>query len=212
MLSTDLIIKIKNLSLPATIILLYASNRTDKKIIYIKKLKEETTFTDKQIDEALKELAIVTIIDGFIRLTINPLIKSIVRDKDTLQISINNSLLEYLNNHNSSIKEFLNINKENRNTCLLFALLVENNKQLENNGFQLSFNALKDLLQVSGKYNELKDLQKNLISKPIRLINKRLNWEKDTYLYTYTKIDSNSKKLVGVRFYQASIDMEAIDL
>jgi len=198
MLTSDLIIKIKGLSTNALYILQHTYGKSYQDFIYIKQ-ELKPFLTDKGIDTALKELASINIINEDNGLQIEPLIKKIKRDTDILQISINVYLLTYLMDHHTSLKDFISIKRADKNTCLLFALLIEKSPQLYYEGFTTSFNSLKVYLQVFNKYKDLKDIQKNLISKPIRIINEYLNREE--YIYEYIK---ENKKLTGVRFNLAS--------
>lgn len=194
MILTDLIIKIKGLSTPAKRLLLYTGNRAEEKYIYIKDLKETTTLNDLKIDEALKEIARVNVVNEGDKLYISPLIKRIIKDKDTLQISFNSSLLMYLTERNTTIKTIIDMSNKDKKTCLLFAFLLEKDKEIRDKGYQGTFNTIRDHLQASGKYKGLKDFQKNLISCPIRLINECLNWEVKTYDYEYKRANKNDKE------------------
>jgi hypothetical protein len=207
MLTSDLILKIKGLSMNAVIVLQHAEGKSYQDFIYIEQ-ELKHSLTDEEIDNALKELASINIINEDNKgLLIEPLIRKIKRDKDTLQISINIFLLTFLMDNHSSIKDFIAISKTDKNTCLLFALLVDKSPLIyDDEGLTLSFNSIRSYLQVYGKYQDLKDFQKNLISKPIRLINQCLNCKK--YTYEYIKKDNKTK---SVLFDLANEDNKALE-
>jgi len=186
MITSDLILKIKSLSNNAKIILKLTKDKSYQDFIYVE-AELKPYFTDKQINEALKELASINIINEDTKnLLIEPLIKKVKRDKEILQISVNVFLLTFLKDHHSSIDDFIAISRADKKTCLLFALLVDRSSSIyDGEGLKLSFNSIKASLQVYGKYKDLKDIQKNLISKPIGFINKTLNPEKHIYTYEY---------------------------
>ena len=195
MILQNLIIQLKKLSRQANNVLLYASNRKDKQV-YVKELKSFYKLTSEELDTCLIELASINIIDKEDTLLIVPLVKRIEKDNDILTIDINKYLLTLLQDHNSNMRDFIDMKKQDKNTCLLFALLVENDALLNNGGLTLSLISLKDKLQVTGKYTVLKDLQKNLISKPIRMINTKFNQDIYKYEYQYNSLS----QITGVIF------------
>ena len=206
MIEQNLIIQLKRMSTKAKYVLLFASNRQGQQL-YIKEIKELYKLTSKELDSCLIELASINIIIKDKNLLIIPLVKKIERSKDVLTIEINREILSSLQDHKSNIQDFINISKKDKNTCLLFALLVENNTQLLNEGLTVPLLTLKVKLQAVDKYEVLKDFQKNLISKPIRVLNNILI--ENRYTYSYIKKD---RKVIGVKFSLINNEYETIEL
>jgi len=206
MIEQNLIIQLKRMSTKAKYVLLFASNRQGQQL-YIKEIKELYKLTSKELDSCLIELASINIIIKDKNLLIIPLVKKIERSKDVLTIGINREILSSLQDHKSNIQDFINISKKDKNTCLLFALLVENNTQLLNEGLTVPLLTLKVKLQAVDKYEVLKDFQKNLISKPIRVLNNILI--ENRYTYSYIKKD---RKIIGVKFSLINNEYETIEL
>jgi hypothetical protein len=212
MISSDLILKLRGLTPETRQLLLYVSNRTGDKFISIGKLKEDTHYTNEVIEKTLIKLANINIIDKEHSLTIMPLIKKLYKDEAELKITLNTALLKYLIDHKTNIKEFIEvagIQKVTKNTCLLFALLVDSREWLENhNELRMDFRELKIHLQIGNKkYLETNDIQKQLIRTPIRAINSVLTSEEDPdlYIFIYPKDD---KKHTSVVFSLVSKDIE----
>jgi len=206
MIEQNLIIQLKRMSTKAKYVLLFASNRQGQQL-YIKEIKELYKLTSKELDSCLIELASINIIIKDKNLLIIPLVKKIERSKDVLTIEINREILSSLQDHKSNMQDFINISKKDKNTCLLFALLVENNTQLLNEGLTVPLLTLKVKLQAVDKYEVLKDFQKNLISKPIRVLNNILI--ENRYTYSYIKKD---RKIIGVKFSLINNEYETIEL
>lgn len=206
MIEQNLIIQLKRMSTKAKYVLLFASNRQGQQL-YIKEIKDLYKLTSKELDSCLIELASINIIIKDKNLLIIPLVKKIERSKDVLTIGINREILSSLQDHNSNMQDFINISKKDKNTCLLFALLVENNTQLLNEGLTVPLLTLKVKLQAVDKYEVLKDFQKNLISKPIRVLNNILI--ENRYTYSYIKKD---RKIIGVKFSLINNEYETIEL
>lgn len=206
MIEQNLIIQLKRMSTKAKYVLLFASNRQGQQL-YIKEIKELYKLTSKELDSCLIELASINIIIKDKNLLIIPLVKKIERSKDVLTIGINREILSSLQDHKSNMQDFINISKKDKNTCLLFALLVENNTQLLNEGLTVPLLTLKVKLQAVDKYEVLKDFQKNLISKPIRVLNNILI--ENRYTYSYIKKD---RKIIGVKFSLINNEYETIEL
>jgi len=206
MIEQNLIIQLKRMSTKAKYVLLFASNRQGQQL-YIKEIKELYKLTSKELDSCLIELASINIIIKDKNLLIIPLVKKIERSKDVLTIEINREILSSLQDHKSNMQDFINISKKDKNTCLLFALLVENNTQLLNEGLTVPLLTLKVKLQAVDKYEVLKDFQKNLISKPIRVLNNILI--ENRYTYSYIKKD---RKVIGVKFSLINNEYETIEL
>ncbi len=206
MIEQNLIIQLKRMSTKAKYVLLFASNRQGQQL-YIKEIKDLYKLTSKELDSCLIELASINIIIKDKNLLIIPLVKKIERSKDVLTIGINREILSSLQDHKSNMQDFINISKKDKNTCLLFALLVENNTQLLNEGLTVPLLTLKVKLQAVDKYEVLKDFQKNLISKPIRVLNNILI--ENRYTYSYIKKD---RKIIGVKFSLINNEYETIEL